>query len=183
MEALPSDWIGCPVGSSNFENDSYTLRWADSADRLAEAAGQLGVEEVCAVAVSEGTEGIGEAYRFEMTRDSLMQFEARCQTRDYLLVPPGREFLIFRSSAGYYLYLGPADFVLSAVGCRSMDINLLAFESWKKRFNSWKKHYPEETNLEDQIEEKEEEVARVVDACETRWLEYLEAHGGEGAVV
>ena len=110
-----------------------------------------------------------EGYVVPMTRDGLMAFENCAADRDLVLMPENEEFVVFGSSLRYFLCAGERAFVRKCLGGIAMDWALIQFDIWIDRHRTGRS-LSELSNPGD----AQEMHRRVLDWCETRWLEYLD---------
>jgi hypothetical protein len=159
-------WSVGPLGGIGTSLNRRLWRWVARADRIASAARDCGVEEAFAVPVGRQCD---EGYVVPMTRDGLMAFENCAADRDLVLLPENEEFVVFGSSLRYFLCAGERAFVRKCLGDIAVDQALIQFDIWMDRHRT-ERSLSELSNPG----EAHEMYRRVLEWCETRWLEYLD---------
>ena len=119
-------WIAVPV------RDWIT---DEQATLIAAAAQKVGVQIALSVTTSPKAEV--EANRVPLTEEGILEFDANCKLRPFLLVSEGREFAILHEGDYYYLIAGTPGFVEEAVE-GSIEDARAAFETYA-RAARWRK--------------------------------------------
>jgi hypothetical protein len=81
----------------------------DVAERLAAAAGKLGIDH--GVAATTEPAVFEEQFSVPMTPDGIIAFDLSCHLRCFLLLPPRREFALLHEANFYWLLAGTEHFI------------------------------------------------------------------------
>lgn len=126
-DGLRPDWSAGVLPMSATPAAYLNWEWSFSAERLAQAARNLGVESAKMLPL-----GMHRPWSFEvpMTRDGWMGFERRCHEDDYLLLPPDGSFVAVGRQERFLLFFGPHEFIDTAQDDRDVDERLIKFRSF-----------------------------------------------------
>ncbi|MCP4677686.1 MAG: hypothetical protein GY854_19645 [Deltaproteobacteria bacterium] len=97
------------------------------AEWISKAARRMGIQEC--VAITTESDIMPECVKIPMSQPGILQFWIAYFSKNFLLAPRDREFVILHEANEFFIVAGPRDFVRSAVGC-SLPTARMMFLEW-----------------------------------------------------